>query len=340
MVSPLCLRAFVVDLHPLRVLPAFAVTIPAMNKTERMLAIVLELQRGGGRRAEDLAATFETSVRTIYRDVQALSEAGVPLVATPGQGYRLLDGYFLPPVAFTVDEATTLLLGGDVVARQFDAPYRAAAESALRKLDAALPAGLRGAVAERRERLRFLGPLSPEPDVAERLGLLRRAVLEGIGVRFRYYGWRSDREGGAPTERDVDPHTLDALGGVWYLVGHDHLRGAIRRFRLERMEAIALMPRTFALSPADAPCEEEHRPLTVRALFAPAVARHVREFPTLFAVAHEHTADGLLVTLRVREAAQVLPWLLSWGGGVRVVEPESVRALLAAEAAAMLTHYS
>lgn len=314
-------------------------TVTTMNKTERMLAIVLELQRGGARRGEDLAATFETSVRTIYRDMQALSEAGVPLVATPGRGYALMDGYFLPPVAFTVDEATTLLLGGDVVARQFDAEYRAVAETATRKLAAVLPESLRAATDERRERLRFVGPSPPGPDVEAALGVLRRAVLEGIGVRFRYYGWRSDHEDGVPTERDVDPYTLVALGGVWYLVGHDHLRGATRRFRLERMERPVLTPRTFTRPVGAASRGEEVLTLVVRALFAPRVARHVREFPTVFAVAYEDTGEGLLVTLRVREAAQVLSWLLGWGGAVRVLEPESVRRLLADEAAAMLAQY-
>lgn len=62
-----------------------------MNKTDRLLAIVLELQRKGRLRAEDLAATFETSVRTIYRDMQALSEAGVPIVGASGLGYSLME---------------------------------------------------------------------------------------------------------------------------------------------------------------------------------------------------------------------------------------------------------
>ena len=67
-----------------------------MNKTERQLAITLELQRTKLIRAEDLAAQFETSVRTIYRDIQALSEAGVPIAGAPGHGYSLMEGYFLP----------------------------------------------------------------------------------------------------------------------------------------------------------------------------------------------------------------------------------------------------
>ena len=62
-----------------------------MNRTDRLLAIVIELQARGKRRAEDLAATFEVGKRTIYRDIQALCEAGVPIISTPGQGYTLLE---------------------------------------------------------------------------------------------------------------------------------------------------------------------------------------------------------------------------------------------------------
>ena len=91
-----------------------------MNRTDRLLAIVLELQANGATRAEDLARRFETSKRTIYRDIQALCEAGVPVVAVEG-GWRVDEGYFLPPVAFTVDEATLLLLGVDAISPSFDA---------------------------------------------------------------------------------------------------------------------------------------------------------------------------------------------------------------------------
>src|SRR5690242_11660534 len=117
-----------------------------MNKTDRLLAIVLELQRRGRRRAEDLAETFETSKRTIYRDILALCEAGVPIISVPGQGYSLMKGYFLPPLSFTTDEATMLLLGSEFMAKNFDAQYHAAAEAAARKIEGVLPETLRADV--------------------------------------------------------------------------------------------------------------------------------------------------------------------------------------------------
>ena len=114
-----------------------------MNRTDRLLAIVLELQARKHIRAEDLAATFEVSKRTIYRDMLALSESGVPIVSIPGQGYSLIEGYFLPPLTFTTDEAIMLLLGADFVAQQFDAQYREAAQSASDKITVVLPEHLR-----------------------------------------------------------------------------------------------------------------------------------------------------------------------------------------------------
>src|SRR5258707_10617861 len=114
-----------------------------MNRTDRLLALLLELQAKGQQRAEDLAATFEVSKRTVYRDMLALDEAGVPLISIPGQGYSLMEGYFLPPLSFSSEEATMLLLGSQMMALNFDAQYREAAWAAERKIAGVLPKHLR-----------------------------------------------------------------------------------------------------------------------------------------------------------------------------------------------------
>src|SRR2546430_9009069 len=145
----------------------------SMNRTDRLLAIILELQGKGWQRAEDLAETFETSKRTIYRDIQALGEAGVPVVSLPGRGYSLMKGYFLPPLSFTTDEATMLLLGSDLMAQSFDAQYRAAAQLAGRKIAGVLPEKLRDEVHYLQSNIRFIvmgGPYhSPEPEMVRQL---------------------------------------------------------------------------------------------------------------------------------------------------------------------------
>ena len=129
-----------------------------MNRTDRLLAVVLELQGREWTTAAALARQFGTSERTVYRDVLALNEAGVPVLSVPGRGYSLMPGYFLPPLHLSVPEAVMLSLGADTVRAAFDAEYRKAAESALKKLRAALPDGKRAEVAGLRERLRVVPP--------------------------------------------------------------------------------------------------------------------------------------------------------------------------------------
>src|SRR5437764_15381068 len=104
------------------------------------MAILLELQAREHARAEDLAQHFEVSVRTMYRDLEALSESGVPLLATPGKGYELMEGYFLPPLAFTATEAALLVLGGEFIEQRVDVELRRATRTALHKLASVLPA--------------------------------------------------------------------------------------------------------------------------------------------------------------------------------------------------------
>ena len=314
-----------------------------MNRTDRLLAIVLELQGQGRQRAEDLAARFETSKRTIYRDITALSEAGVPIVAVPGQGYSLMEGYFLPPLRFTTAEATMLLLGSDYVARNFDAHWRAAAQLAGRKIEAVLPADRRAEVRALQERVRFIAtdPLDDPADQAL-LGQLRRAIVEQQTVRFHYHARSAPDGATTPSVREADPYALMHVAGAWYLAAYCHRRAGVRHFRLDRIEALTFLdrrftrPDNFTVEPRD---EDEERTLVVRALFDHAVARWVRESRSFFTVGEEETADGWLVTLTVRHEREVLGWLLGWGRHVRVLEPESLRRRLVAEAEAVLRHH-
>ena len=318
-----------------------------MNRTDRLLAIVLELQARGARRAEDLAATFETSKRTIYRDIGALSEAGVPVVATPGRGYSLIPGYFLPPLSFTPDEAVMLLLGAEFVAANFDPQGSGVARAAARKIEGVLPDAAREEVRSLRRGLRFVAtgvPLAAPVAAlgAETLRLLRGAIVEGRTVRFRYHTRHRAEDGPVAEGRTADPYGLVHLDRAWYLVAHDHERRALRHFRLDRIEDLAVLPERFA-RPPDFDLGQhgsgDGRPLVARVLFDPAVARWVRESRFFYVVAEEEGPDGLLVTLRARRESELLPWLLGWGGTARVLAPESLRGRLAAEAEAVLRHY-
>lgn len=303
-----------------------------VNRTDRLLAVVLELQGREWTTAASLARQFGISERTVYRDVLALNEAGVPVVSVPGRGYSLMPGYFLPPLHLSVPEAVMLSLGAEAVSAAFDAEYRGAAQSALKKLTAALPDARRAEVAGLRDRVRVVPP--DEGADAELLRVLRGAVLGERAVAFTYH-----KPGGDPEARRVFPLALVYLHGAWLLGAFDPARGDRRTFRLSRMEGLRALPETFARDPAWRTGPEpkgQGRDVTVRLNFPPGLERALRERPSFW----QHTVmpgpDGVEVTLRVRDARDVLGWVLSWGAAVRVLEPPELREAVRAEARAVL----
>jgi predicted DNA-binding transcriptional regulator YafY len=264
----------------------------------------------------------------------------VPVVAIPGQGYSLVEGFFLPPVTFSADEATMLLLGARVMADNFDAQYRAAAGSAARKIEAVLNQKLREEVHYLQQSIFFVSTGGTDP---ERLLKLRQAILERRTVRFVYHTRYPDSEARSPTPREADPYRLLHHSGAWYLTAHCHTRREIRHFRLDRMESLELLAGVFTRPRADLvrghPPDSRPRDLAIRVLFDPQVARWVRESRFYFVVAEEERPEGLLVTLAVRQESEALQWLLGWGARAQVLEPDSLRRRIAAEAQSMLRNY-
>lgn len=312
-----------------------------MDVSDRLLTIVIELQEKGWQRAADLAATLNVSQSTVYRDVEVLVEAGVPVVGVPGKGYRLSETYFLPSLPLTTDEAVLLRLSIDDVDRRLGTNYQAAAAAIRKKLDGLLPDRLRGEAASLQQRLRF-EPVNAFDDPArqEVLRLLQEAWSMQRVVRFQETG-RSGGDG-AVAARTVHPYGLLHLSGVWHLVGYSEDTERVRSFRLDRMQGLEMTDRTFerpasyaeAAGPGDAA-----RDISVRVLFDADVARWVRHAPSAYVVDLTDTPDGLLVTLHVRRETEVLPWLLSWGGHARVLEPVSLQRRLAREARRIASHY-
>ncbi|UED74528.1 YafY family protein [Brevibacillus sp. DP1.3A] len=315
-----------------------------MNKTDRLLAIVLELQRKGTLRAEDLSATFETSIRTIYRDMQALSEAGVPIVGAPGQGYSLMEGYFLPPVSFSVEEAVALLIGADMVEQVFDQNFGNSARAVQRKVEAILSADVGEQASRIRSTFRLISPRANNLREQEKAHaqLLHDAIINERKVRFRYRrgtpGEGDDRE----TVRDVAPYGLVLVRGSWTLLAHCDLRQDIRRFRLSRMSGLIVLEDRFILP--DHFNFEEYKPLDDRSLevqivISTAVADRVKESGYFFIEEITEHPDGFLVRLRVRQIEEILSWVLGLGADAVVLTPESLRSRMREEAKQLFERY-
>ncbi|WP_339322680.1 YafY family protein [Paenibacillus sp. FSL W8-0194] len=315
-----------------------------MNRTDRLLAIVLELQSRKIVRAEELAERFETSVRTIYRDMQALSEANVPVVGAPGQGYSLMEGYFLPPVSLTAAEAVALLLGGEFVQKKLEPNYGVHAVSANAKIEAVLPEAVRAEAGRIRATMRLLQ--TPEADAGrmerENLELVRRALLERKKIRFRYVKAGPGTEGSRVSERTAAPYGLIYDRGAWLLVAACELRGDIRHFRVSRMSELCVLACGYEL-PGGFDLEKyrpaDDRELVILLSADRTIEGRIRESDNYYIDALEEHPDGLHIRMRVRRIEEVLHWIMGWGSAMTVLEPEALRERIRKEAEKLLKRY-
>ncbi len=309
-----------------------------MNRTDRLMAILLEFQARGELRAEDLARRFEISVRTVYRDIQALSEGGVPVVATPGKGYRLMDGYFLPPLSFTESKAALLMLGGEFVRDRVDAELRRAADDARAKLAGILPPSRREDVARWRREIAFptFGRLADDPGLPR----LRSAIQQRRVVRLLYHAYRRD----APDERDVEPYRLVNLFEAWHLAAYCRLRQAPRFFRLDRIDRLDVLDERFTPAERHAVDPDHGEPIrhlpVARIRFDSAVVRWVRERQAWTFLCEEQDAAGPIFVYALRDESALLSWILSWGSAANVLGPLHLRARLTQEARAILFRHA
>lgn len=320
-------------------------------RASRLVNLLLLLQSRGGLTARALAAELEVSERTIHRDVEALSAAGVPIYADRGPhgGIRLVDGYRTRLTGLTADEAEALFLAGlPGPAAQLGLGTVVAA--AQLKVMAALPPELRSRAARLVERF-HLDPAGwfQASDPVPLLGVLAEAVWDGRALGLVY--GRDDGEAGA-TERVVHPLGLVLKGGVWYLVADSDM---VRTYRVARvasarvLDTPAIRPDGFDLTAHWAATSAAYERET------PTVEVVVRLRPDRFGRLHDALGDAVMTAAERLDVADPdgwlhlrlrIPWprevpgrLLAAGSGVEVVEPSDMRAAVVAAAERVIARY-
>jgi predicted DNA-binding transcriptional regulator YafY len=228
-----------------------------MNRLDRTMGILLLLRGGRVVSATELAERFEVSVRTVYRDIEVLSGLGVPVEPEMGRrgGFRLKEGYFLPPVTLDPEEAVSLLLGLILMRRLRIVPFPAGADFAERKLLAALPEETRRLVERASRLIGFEGVpvdlLHPERDdpitggrrsaeeEAAIVGRFLSAAMARGRVRLRY----SSPYRGGEESREIAPRGVIWDRDRWYLVGDEDVRaGEPRMWRSDRVLELGAAP--------------------------------------------------------------------------------------------------
>ena len=208
-----------------------------MRRADRLFRIVRILRGGRLQTARMLAEKLAVSERTIYRDVSDLQTSGMPIEGEAGVGYTLRRDLDLPPLMFTRDELTALVLGARLVRAWGGAASTVAADQALQRIEAVLPADLR----ERLDAILMYAPGFQMPQLLrERLDVLHEACIERHVVAFAY-----TREDGESSEREVRPLALYFWSGVWTLAAWCELRRDFRTFRMDRMQEVRVPGRQF-----------------------------------------------------------------------------------------------
>lgn len=300
---------------------------------DRRLLILMRLREERAVTAHELAEACECSVRTIYRDIDALCAAGVPVAAMAGEGYRVVAGYRLPPIAFTVEEATQLLLGAELAPPLGTADQRTAARSGAAKVEAALDDATRLEVERWRERISVASDEreAPSPWLPDVL----RSVLDDRVLRIRYHAFGSDEV----TEREVEPYHL-FYGEDWYLVGYCRLRQGGRVFRTSRIQHAEVLPERVERRATSMVRQERDEPVIEVRVWIDARAVPWARGQTVWGFVREEPAEsGSVFVVRTPDLRQLLPWILRWGGAARVLSPPDLVERLREEVEAMSRVY-
>ncbi|MBL9198896.1 MAG: YafY family transcriptional regulator [Opitutaceae bacterium] len=315
-----------------------------MNRTDRLVAMVMHLQGRRLVRAEDMAGHFSVSVRTIYRDIAALGEAGVPIAGEAGVGYSLVKGYHLPPVMLTADEAAALFVGGEMVRRFTDASLSAATDAALDKLRAVLPRDRQEHV-ERLARQTVVlgrrGDIKTDPAAQPWLLAVQRGVAQRRVLRLSYRGAGRTEE----TQREVEPLGVVFYGGAWYLVAWCRLRRDYRHFRTDRMLRLEMLAETiparpdFSLSKHLDEQMDRSEMLPARVWFTARVQERARSESYATLVEEKRRDGGAEFSLYTYSIEWLARWLLAFGRDAEAIEPAELRELVRAEAAEIVKRH-
>lgn len=211
-----------------------------MNRIDRLFGILILLQSRKYTSADKIAEQFGMSVRTVYRDIKALLEQGVPISFEQPKGYFIVQGYFLPPVSFSSDEANALLIMERLVSSFADKSILANYTTALNKVKAVLKNSQKEKLELLNESIKFQLRHEMLNDEFDHLSALQNAISIQCMIEIDYQNQNSES-----SKREVEPIGLIFYAFNWHLIGWCHLRNEYRDFRVSRIIAVRCLDTPF-----------------------------------------------------------------------------------------------
>lgn len=210
-----------------------------IKRLTRLTAILTHLQTKRLLTASELAEKFSVSTRTIYRDIRALEQAGVPIITEDGKGYLLMERYRLPPIAFTENEANALITAEQIVLKNKDNSFVKAYTDAISKVKAVLKLNIKDKANLLSERV-YHAENEPIERTSDHLISIQFALTNFCQISINY-----TNETNNETSRVIEPFALLSTQEKWLLIAWCRLRNTFRFFRLDRINNLTLLEEKF-----------------------------------------------------------------------------------------------
>jgi len=292
-----------------------------------------------------MADRFRISVRTVYRDVKALEESGVPVIGEAGSGYTIMEGYRLPPVMFTQEEASALLLGSKLAEQFTDGSIKRHFGAALFKIKAVLRSTDKEYVDNLTDHIAVMGRRSPTVELSQQyLSLLQQAIVNRRVVHLHYNAAGNE----ATTIRDTEPIGLCYYGSAWHLIAWCRLRKGYRDFRLSRILKATITETVFDgtghpsvhdyLQQFLAQSDSELMEAVI--CFDKGVAKYMQEQKYLYGFVSEED-QGTVVRMKflISSLDYFGRWLLMYTDHVKIDSPDSLKDLMTQLAEKIHAHH-
>ncbi len=212
-----------------------------MNRTDRLQAILTQLQSKKIVKAQEIADRFDISLRTVYRDIRALEEGGVPIGAEAGVGYFIDDSYSLPPIMLTTQEASAILIAGKLIPHTSDKKLDDAFQAALYKIKSVMNADDKEILEKLENSVKVYTGMSeiPRKDSIY-LQDIQQALVKSRVLLLSYFSHYKQEH----SMREVEPVGLLFYALNWHLIAYCRLRKDYRDFRLDRITNLELKKET------------------------------------------------------------------------------------------------
>jgi len=306
-------------------------SIDIKKRFDRIVEILIQLQSKRVVKAQELADRFDVSLRTIYRDIKSLEQAGVPLIGEAGRGYSIMDGYRLPPVSFSKEEALCFVATEKLAEKYLDKTSATQYASALMKIKAILKSNDQDLVTNMQDQIimrKQNTPIFPEK-VPHVLSTSIAAIANKKQISIQYQGIKDDE----PQQRTIEPIGIVHEIGFWYIVAYCLERADFRQFRSDRINFIETTDITFSkrhitieeyLSELKFPeLPKIKSRITVERDFAPNIRWQRNHYGFL---SERKIGERIEMIFENRDIEQEFPrWLMMFGDNIQIEEPEELK---------------